>query len=327
MNINEIMSLDLLRLALRRWHILLAVLCVSLLLAGITYSVLPRKYLVTATVIGTRYESDVTPSNQSTSFSAAALLGGTTNDLPTITDFRLYTQLLTSPELGASIIDDPVIHRIYAKSWKTDHWGPPDTFLQRVENFVLPLIGQDAWSPPDGFVIAKYLQRHVSVAVGKDAKILTLSTWNANPDLGKDLIRLLNSRADQMVKLMAQKRFQAKVEFLDKAISTATVQETRTALASALARAETDQIYSFSNLPFAAELLAQPATPNEPQFPDGAVTFSGFAVLGILGFFFYLIIVKRRESSEITSTDSRVKRSILGETTMANPVKGGSVNT
>ena len=82
----------------------------------LAYALIPPYYHVTATVIGTRYQNDITPSNQSMTISATALLGGTQNDAPPITDFRLYTQLLTSPELGASIVDDPLIHRVFSRS-------------------------------------------------------------------------------------------------------------------------------------------------------------------------------------------------------------------
>jgi hypothetical protein len=294
MNINDIISLDSLRLALRRWHVLVIALCVSLVLGTLTYSLIPRKYWVSAIVIGTRYESDITPNNQTNAFSAAALLGGSINDLPNINDFRLYTQLLTSPELGTILIDDPLMHQIFEKQWQRDHWAPPDTFSQHLANTFFGLIGQKAWSAPDGFTVARYLTRHISITAGKDAKVLNIGIWTPDPDFGKTLLSLVNLRADDLVKGMAQKRFKAKVEFLEKAISTADVEETRTALGEALAKAETDQIYSLSSLPFAAEFLAPPDAPSQPQFPDFIIVISIFVTGGVLIFLFDFFSLKQK---------------------------------
>jgi hypothetical protein len=113
MNFDEISDSGTWKLALRRWHLLVLTLAGSLLLAMLAYALIPEMYHVTATGIVTRHKSDITPSNQTKTFSASALLGGTGNDLPAITDFRLYNQLLTSPELGASIALGVVALPIY----------------------------------------------------------------------------------------------------------------------------------------------------------------------------------------------------------------------
>jgi hypothetical protein len=88
-------------------------------------------------------------------------------------------------------------------------------------------------------------------------------------------------------------RFAAKVKFLEKAMSEANVDETRKALGQALAKAETDDIYSQSDLPFAAEYLAPPAGPTRPQFPQLGITLWISAGLGLLVFLFDLISFKR----------------------------------
>lgn len=296
MNFDEILNSGTWTLALRRWYVLMLILVATSLLAIIAYALIPQKYHVMATVVGTRYQNDITPSNQSLTLSASALLGGTANDLPPITDFRLYTQLLTSPELGASILNDPIIHRVFWRSWDKDHWVPPDTLIQHLRNTFFSLMGQSPWSPPDGFTVAAYLDDHISIVPGKDAKILTLSTWTADPELGKALLQLVSTRADSMVKLMAQKRFQAKVAFLQKALSQADVQETRTALGQTLAKAETDQIYSFSDLPFAAEFVEPPNSSRRPQFPKLALIFAISSGLGIISFLIYVVWLKQRQT-------------------------------
>ncbi len=302
MNLDDVVNLGTWRLALRRWYLLVLALAVSFLLAMATCALVPKEYHVTATVIGTRYQSDITPSNQSPSFSASALLGGSANDLPVITDFRLYAQLLTSPELGTRIIDDPVVHRIFPKWWNKDHWAAPETFLQHTKNVVFPLLGLRPWSAPDGFTVARYLEKHVTVVTAKDAKMLSLSTWNTDPEVGKELLELVSLRADSMVKQMAQKRFQAKVAFLQSAMSAANVEETRAALGRALAKAETDEIYSFSTLPFAAEFVARPDSPKEPQFPDPAYVTGGFMGFGGFMFVIYIAWLKNRQIAVAKST-------------------------
>jgi uncharacterized protein involved in exopolysaccharide biosynthesis len=294
MNLDQILDSATLRLALRRWHIFLLMLVASLLLALLAYALIPPMYRVSATVVGTRYQNDITPSNQSMTLSASALLGGTANDLPSITDFRLYTQLLTSPELGATIIDEPIIHRIFSGSWDKDHWAPPDTFIEHMKEQFFSLVGRNAWTKPDGFTVANYLDGHITIVTGKDAKILTLSTWNRDPELGKELLLLVCSRADSMVKLMAQKRFKAKVAFLETALSEADVQETRTALGQTLAKAETDEIYSLSDLPFAAEFFEPPDSAGRPQFPKFLILAGVFFALGIVAFSFYIVRLKVR---------------------------------
>jgi hypothetical protein len=293
MNFDDILDSETWKLALRRWHILVLMLAASLLLAMLAYALIPQMYHVTATVIGTRYQNDITPSNQTMTISATALLGGTANDLPAITDFRLYTQLLTSPELGASIIDDPIIHRIFSRSWDKDHWVPPDTLIQHARRIFFLLMGRSAWSEPDGFTVADYLDNHITIVGGKDAKIMTISTWNRDPELGRALLQLVSSRADDMVKRLAQKRFRAKVAFLEKALSQADVQETRTALGQTLAKAETDEIYSFSDLPFAAEFVESPDSPRRPQFPNFAVLIEIFAALAVVAFLIHIVWINQ----------------------------------
>jgi uncharacterized protein involved in exopolysaccharide biosynthesis len=299
MNFDEILDSGTWKLALQRWYVLVLVLAVTSILAIIAYALIPQKYHVSATVVGTRYQNDITPSNQSMTLSASALLGGTANDLPPVTDFRLYTQLLTSPELGASILDDPIIHRIFWRSWHKDHWAPPDTLIQHLRNAFFSLLGRSAWSAPDGFTVAAYLDDEISIVTGKDAKILTLSTWTSDPELGKSLLQLISIRADSIVKLMAQKRFKAKVAFLEKALSQADVQETRIALGQTLAKAETDQIYSFSDLPFAAEFVESPNSSRRPQFPKLALIFGISTGLGVISFLIYVVWLKQRKALQL----------------------------
>ncbi len=293
MNFDEALDARTWKLAMQRWHILVLMLAVSFLLAMLAYALIPPYYHITATVIGTRYQNDITPSNQSMTISATALLGGTQNDAPPITDFRLYTQLLTSPELGASIVNDPLIHRILSRSWDKDHWAPPDTLLQHARTFFFSLMGRPAWSAPDGFTVAAYLDDHLTIVSGKDSKILTISNWNRDRELGKALVRLVSARADEMVKLLAQKRFTAKVGFLKKALSQADVEETRLALGEKLAKAETDEIFSFSDLPFAAEFVESPDGPARPQFPKFAMLSGIFAGLAVVVFLIYVIWIKQ----------------------------------
>ena len=292
MNFDEALDSRTWKLALQRWHILVLMLAASFLLAMLAYAHIPHYYHVTATVIGTRYQNDITPSNQSMTISATALLGGTQNDAPPITDFRLYTQLLTSPELGASIVDDPLIHRVFSRSWDKDHWVPPDTLLQHARTLFFSLMGRTAWSAPDGFTVAAYLDDHLTIVTGKDAKILTISNWNRDPELGKALVRLASARADEMVKLLAQKRFTAKVAFLKKALMQADVEETRAALGEKLAKAETDEIFSFSDLPFAAEFVEPPNSPKRPQFPKFAMLSGILAGLAVVVFLIYIVWIK-----------------------------------
>jgi uncharacterized protein involved in exopolysaccharide biosynthesis len=292
MNFDEILDARTWKTALQRWHVLVLVLAASLLLAMLAYALIPPYYHITATVIGTRYQNDITPSNQSMTISATALLGGTQNDAPPITDFRLYTQLLTSPVLGASIVDDPLIHRIFSRSWDKDHWVPPDTLLQHARAFFFSLMGRTAWSAPDGFTVAAYLDDHLTIVSGKDSKILTISTWNRDPEIARALVRLVSARADDIVKLLAQKRFTAKVAFLRKALAQADVQETRLALGEKLAKAETDEIYSFSDLPFAAEFVEPPDGPKRPQFPKFAMLSGILAGLAVIVFLIYIVWIK-----------------------------------
>lgn len=318
MNIDQIVSSDTLRLVLRRWHIFASLIAVSLILAIVTYTLLPRRYLVTATVIGTRYESDVTPNAHSAGFSAAALLGVTPNDLPTITDFGLYMHLMLSPELGASILNDPVMHRVFRKYWHNDHWEAPDTLYQNTVNAVFGLMGRKGWTPPDGFTVSGYLERNLSIVPAKDAKLLTIGIWTSDPKLGADIISLLNSRADTFVREMAQKRFQAKVDFLQKAISTASVQEARTVLGTALARAETDKIFSFSDLPFAAEFLTLPNYPSRPQSPNFRIVCGIFVACGALIFFLDVLLIQQTGTSIFSWNLGRVKGTqVSAETTHA----------
>jgi hypothetical protein len=326
MNINELISPETFRIGLRRWYVLLILLTIACVLALLTYAVLPRKYFVTATVIGTRYESDITPNNQSSAFSAAALLGGSTNDLPNINDFRLYSQLLVSPELGATIIDDPIVHRIFKRQWQKDHWAAPDTLSHRIKQFFAGLVGREAWSPPDGFSVARYMTSELKLTPGKDAKLLTIGIWNEDPEFAKAIINLLNSRADGMVKGMAQKRFDAKVAFLEQAISAANVEETRLALGQALAKAETDRVYSLSNLPFAAEFLAPPDAPNSPQFPDLGTVLSLYFAGGVVIFLFDLFHIKQKGNSLFVLNGRGTRESRLAQPESRMVPTGGTAD-
>lgn len=322
MNLDEIIDAGTWKTAVRRWPIFILTLLASLVCTIVACAVVTHKYHVVATVIGTRYQNDITPSNQTSSFSAAAILGTGSNDLPTITDFKLYTQLLISPELGAVIVEDPVIHRLFWRQWDKDHWVPPNTIAQHFANVFLPLMGRKAWQPPDGFTVSRYLSSHIALTVGKDAKIATIGTWNADPVLAKDLIVLLNTRADGMVKSMAQKRFKAKVEFLEKALGTAAVQETRTALGTALAKAETDEIYSYSDLPFAAEFVAPPDCPREPGFPDFLITLEIFTFAGFSAFLTYVVVLKRKAAANQARASLRPRGEAGGVQDLLKPLGG-----
>ena len=141
--------------------------------------------------------------------------------------------------------------------------------------------------------MAAYLDDHLTIVSGKDSKILTISNWNRDPELGKALVRLVSARADEMVKLLAQKRFTAKVGFLKKALSQADVEETRLALGEKLAKAETDEIFSFSDLPFAAEFVESPDGPKRPQFPKFAMLSGIFAGLAVVVFMIYVVWIKQ----------------------------------
>jgi lipopolysaccharide export LptBFGC system permease protein LptF len=112
-----------------------------------------------------------------------------------------------------------------------------------------------------------------------------------------------------MVKEMAQKRFQAKVSFLEKALASTNVEETRTALGQALAKAETDKVYSESTLPFAAEFLAPPASPLQPQFPKFFITMIIFVALGIVVYLLDVYFVVRTSKSVWETIFANLRRS------------------
>lgn len=289
MNLAEALNDDLLRAFVARWRLLLVIQGAFMILALVLFVVLPRQYKVTATVMGTRFSGDVTPSSSYATFTASSLLSRSTNSLPAVTDFNLFSQLLTSPELGSSLVDDSILESFFPMDRRDGVWVARGTLGQTVMGALNSAAGQPAWRAPDGFAISALLERVLKIDPDKDTQMLTITYVGKDPAVGKRIISLVQGRADLIVKRMAQARLRQKVTFLQKEIAETSVQETRMVLANTLAKAQTDRVLSFTSLPFAAEFLSPPAAADKPDSPGFFSTLGICTILGFVVFFLYLL--------------------------------------
>ena len=307
MNFNDVLDAALLRAFLARWRLLLVIEFAFLILTLVLFTLLPRQYMVTATVIGTRYSGDVTPSSAPATFTASALLGRSVNNLPAVTDFNLFAQFLSSRELGSTLTQDPILGDIFPIARDgSGAWRPLGTPGQRVKGFLNAMAERPEWTAPDGFAISSQLGKVLSIVPDKDTQMLTLTYVGTKPEVGVRLISLVQRRADILVKQMAQVRLRDKVAFLQKQIAATSVQETRMVLANTLAKAETDRLYSFSNLPFAAEFLAPPAAASDPVSPSFLSTVGIGLILGLAFFTLYVLYDAKLRRPAVRARDDKL---------------------
>src|SRR5258708_26913680 len=88
---------------------------------------------------------------------------------------------------------------------------------------------------------------------------------------------------------MAQRGVEDEGRVVQSELNETIVTETRTVLGNTLAKAQTDKLYSFSNLPFAAEFLMPPIEDRAPTSPNLLFLALTFCVVGATIFFFTLL--------------------------------------
>lgn len=186
------------------------------------------------------------------------------------TDFARFIQILTSPEVAATLLKDPSLdikQQLMTRSGMT----------QSIKALLWHLAGQQAETPQDAATLADILSHELRVDDIGRSTMRQISMRHANRDFVIQFLNKLYSVADTQLRQQTSNRNLQETAYLRAALARVTITEQRKALTDLLTLREQTQILLSADVPFAAEQIQQAQAPATPDWPPvGLVLF--FAV-------------------------------------------------
>ncbi|MFZ1989597.1 MAG: hypothetical protein WAW96_07465 [Alphaproteobacteria bacterium] len=228
-------------------------------LFGVVYAhFVPANYPVQMTVTAARYTSDTKPV---TAGSALSLLARA--DSGELSDFALYTEVLTSLSVSQKIFDDhpEIVLQLFRAEWRNGAWAPPHTMAQLIKNFVYGLVGASAWAPPDAWRLSQLLGGMVHIEKNGRNPIATISIRGRDRKFGIELLYVLHEEAESILKAEAYDRSENKAKFLLDMMEHTSALDLATQIGEVQLRNRMSAALSRSPVPFAAEFISPPDGP------------------------------------------------------------------
>jgi hypothetical protein len=289
----------------RHGGLLLALLVVSLGVAGAVYIFAPQKYMASA-VIGPPAPSPtegLMTAMQGSSGLAQKLTGGGGD---TSDPYQEYLQLIPSSRLcQVLIVKDHILQRIFYDAWdpKTGNWIP--TITHQISAWLKRIAGRPYTEGPNVDDLMLYFQEHITTdeittgtglatALEPGTPTYTQVTFDFDdPQQATSILNTILFEADTIIREDQKRDVTARIAFLQNELLHITVEEEREALISTLAAQEQLLAMLETDPRYASTLVVNPYSPLKPTFPPtlpalammaGVVSFVGWLALVALGF-------------------------------------------
>lgn len=207
--------------------------------------------------------------------------------------FELYIEGLTSAETAEVLVQDPRIMRtIYRGFWRESEQRfvePPPSLRQSVTNGIKGVLGLPIypWQEPNALRLSSYLTMNIQISRSKDSIISTITFVDEDRDFGVYFLETLHNTVNERLRQRAIRRSTASIKYLKEQLDIIQVSEYRQALLQALSEQERIRMTASSGLPFAAEIISGPSSPENPDRPRALVTLALAILLGgVLGTMF-----------------------------------------
>jgi uncharacterized protein involved in exopolysaccharide biosynthesis len=164
------------------------------------------------------------------------------------------------------------------------------------------VLGWPQWQPPGAQDVADYLGRMIQINSTKSGIFSVSSIYRvqirvADAHLAVELLNLLHTEADTILRAQRMKELEAAIAYLEAKLRETTIVAAQNALADALAAATRERVLLLGDSSYAAILVDPPAIPKRPSSPQPMLLLAGAVVFGG-GIGFAIAVARRRRGAQ-----------------------------
>jgi hypothetical protein len=274
------------------WWLLVLVTLLCLVAAAVALKI--RSPIYTATLVVAPAERDLSAASRLAvdleQYAMLVALAQTPPRLDQVSPLERYVALLGSAALAARLEEEhSLLRRVFHDQWDetSETWRPPMGLIESLQRGVREFFCFPGWSPPDPPRMAEWLQRRIRVARRPGGTAFRrLELAHTEPAFAVELLALLHTSTDQMLREQALARVRRQVEHLEAELAGSERVERRDALEALLADQYRVETLLETELPYAAEVVRPAAASSEPISTAPALILGLAAFVGlVLGLF------------------------------------------
>jgi uncharacterized protein involved in exopolysaccharide biosynthesis len=273
----------------RRWLVALVVVIAIALGVGFVM-ISPVRYTSRLVIMPTEASQQLSDLLRNAGGSVIANSLGSLTGSEQVTYFDRFTKQLTAVGTATALKTHPgLVENLMDLRWNDDKkiWEST-SFTTSIK----AALGLETSVDTSAQVVAEFLRKALAQEQDRDSPIMTLSIDAQDADIAKQALDSLYKYSDDQIKQSIYQQTQSKLEYLQRRLTSVTVNDYRQTLISLILDQEKILMLIQPNLPFAAEALEQPEILSEPSSPKkGRI----LALSAVIGLFVGMGIAYRRE--------------------------------
>lgn len=206
-----------------------------------------------------------------------------------LSDFSRYLHLLSGMPMADSLLADPVVvRRLYPTRWDSasGRWREPDGLLPAMKRAFLAVVGRTDWIEPDATVVKARLGAMIVIEPVGTGPMRRVWLRHPDRDFAFALLTRLARETDRHLRAEALRRGTASVAHINARMAATTNRDHQRVLSDLLRDQERALMMIGVDLPFAADVVEEPAVGALPDWPDPfiVVPLAGLAGLALGAF-------------------------------------------
>ena len=159
-------------------------------------------------------------------------------------------------------------------------------FFSNFKNFIKSILGVRVYKietlKPSAEELSDFLSKEISIYTELESNITYISINTENPEMGKNLLNILNESTDNFLKERVYRKSLVNIQSIKKQISETTNADHKKILFEKLAVEETMKLSASSDLPYSAEIFGEIYSSNRPTKPRASFVLFSFFLFGVL---------------------------------------------
>lgn len=275
------------------WKLLPFVTTATLATALLVFLIWPRSYVASATLVpGSSLGSTESFNNAGSALSALA--GKSLLSSSAVSPFDMYISILNSKRLAQKLSEkDHFLQIIFWSRWDSvgNRWKPANSgLLHTLDGFIKPILGLAQKDHPDADDLAHFLSRHLFITTTESAtsplsSITKVSFEFREPQLTQQLLRVILTEADSILRASRREDVSSRISYLSKALRATTAADQHETLTNILSAQEEENTVLEADKFYAITLLDPPYASPVPSSPSPILFFGGAVFLSLLMWF------------------------------------------
>jgi len=303
--------LALYRRARSHWKLLPLVTMVILVISFVIFLIWPRSYTASATLVpGSSLGSTESSGNAGSALSALA--GRSLLSSSTVSPFDMYISILDSKRLANRLAEkDSFLQIIFWPRWDSvnNRWKPANSGrLHAIGSFVKPIFGLVQKDHPDADDLAPFLSKHLVIATKESttsplSSITRVSFEFGDPQLTQQLLRIILTEADSILRANRRDDVRSRIAYLNKALQTTALADQHEALTNILSAQEEEYTVLEADKFYAITLLDPPNVSPVPSSPSPILFFGGAVFSSLLIWFGLIFFLPEDRAASLRHDD------------------------